>query len=94
MRFACPCCGTDYAVPIAKMPRGYYKVVCSHCSYKWRKAIGVNTNFSRQRIDLEKDKSLASPSGAVKPAYRPEVLAILREEAATETRLRRSLASL
>ena len=90
MRFACPCCGTDYAVPIAKMPRGYYKVVCSHCSYKWRKAIGVNPNFSGQIIDLEKDKNLASPSGAVKPAYRPEVLAILREEAATETRLRRS----
>jgi hypothetical protein len=92
MRFACPCCGTDYAVPIAKMLRGYYKVVCSHCSYKWRKAIGVNTNFSGQRIDLEKGKSLASPSGAVKPAYRPEVLAILRKEAATETRLRRSCA--
>ena len=94
MRFACPCCGTDYAVPTAKMPRGYFKGVCSHCSYKWRKAIGVNPNFSRQRIDLGKDKSLASPSGAVKPAYRPEVLAILREEAAAETRLRRSLASL
>ncbi|MDA8740444.1 zinc-ribbon domain-containing protein [Rhodobacteraceae bacterium] len=90
MRFSCPCCGTDYSVPIVKMPLGYYKVVCSHCSYKWRKAIGVNTNFSRQRIDLEKDKSLASPSGGVKLSYRPEVLAILREEAATETRLRRS----
>ena len=90
MRLSCPCCGTDYSVPIVKMPRGYYKVVCSHCSYKWRKAIGVNTNFSRQRINLKKDKSLAFPSGAVKPTYRPEVLAILREEAATETRLRRS----
>ena len=92
MRFACPCCGTDYAVPIAKMPRGYYKVVCSHCSYKWRKAIGVKTNFPKQKIDIRKDTNHDFQSDGVKPAYRPEVLAILRKEAATETRLRRSCA--
>ena len=90
MRFACPCCGTDYAVPTAKMPRGYFKVVCSHCSYKWRKAIGVETNFSRQKIDLEKNTNYGSSTDAVKLAYRPEVLEILREEAAIETLLRRS----
>ena len=90
MRFSCPCCGTDYSVPIAKMPLGYYRVVCSHCNYKWRKAIGVKTNFPKQRFDQKKGRNQGLPSGAVKPVYRQEVLAILREEAAVETRLRRS----
>ncbi|XAT62100.1 hypothetical protein GN278_15795 [Rhodobacteraceae bacterium Araon29] len=90
MRFSCPCCGTDYSVPIVNMPRGYYKVVCSHCSYKWRKAIGVKTNFPKQRFDQKKGRNQGLPSGAVKPVYRQEVLAILRDEAAVETRLRRS----
>ena len=89
MRFSCPCCGPYYAVPNGKMPRGYYKVVCSHCGYKWRKSIGINTNFTRQRTDLEKDIKPGRTSSIDRPAYRPEVLAILREEAAAETRLRR-----
>ena len=89
MRFSCQCCGTDYAVPNGKMPRGYYKVVCSHCGYKWRKSIGINTNFTRQRTDLEKGIKPGRTSSIDRPAYRPEVLAILREEAAAETRLRR-----
>jgi len=72
------------------MPRGYYKVVCSHCGYKWRKAIGVKTKFPKQRFDQKKGRNQGLPSGAVKPVYRQEVLAILREEAAVETRLRRS----
>ena len=88
MRFSCPCCGTDYAVPNGKVPRGYYKVVCSHCEYKWRKSIGINTNLNRQRTDLEKDINPGLTSSIVRSTYRPEVLAILREEAAVETRLR------
>jgi len=71
------------------MPRGYYKVVCSHCGYKWRKSIGINTNFTRQSTDLEKDIKPGRISSVDRPAYQPEVLAILREEAAAETRLRR-----
>lgn len=90
MRFACPCCGTNYAVPITKLQRGYFKVICSHCSYKWRQAIGVTLNFAEQNIDLQKNKDQVLPTNAIKPAYSPEVLAILKEEAATETRLRRS----
>ena len=90
MRLACPCCKTDYVVPNGRVPRGYYKVVCSHCGYKWRKSIGIDTNFTRQRTDLEKDIKSGRTSSKDKPAYRPEVLAVLREEAAVETRLRRS----
>ena len=88
MRFSCPCCGTDYEVPTGKMRRGYCKVVCSHCGYKWRKAIRINTNFTRQKIDSKKNVKMGS-TVIDRPAYRPEVLAILREEAAAETRLRR-----
>jgi len=90
MRLSCPCCGTEYAVPIAKMPRGYYKVVCAHCSYKWRRAVDVETNFPGQRIALKAGANHGPSSGANKPVNRPEVLAILREEAKVETRLRRS----
>jgi len=90
MRFSCPCCGTDYEVPNGKMPCGRFKVVCSHCGYKWRKAHGIKTDFSKQSIDLKAHTNNVSPYGAVKPVYRPEVLAILREEAWVETRLRRS----
>ena len=90
MRFSCPCCGTDYNVPIGKMPRGYYKVVCSHCGYKWRKLVGVETNFYKQIKGLKAGTHHGSPSLAVKPEYRPDVLTILREEAAAEILLRRS----
>ena len=90
MQFACPCCVTGYAVPTDEIPRGYFKVVCSHCSYKWRKAIGIKTKFYRHRVDLGQEQNHPKIPAAVKPVHRPEVLAILREEAAVETRLRRS----
>ena len=90
MRFSCPCCRTEYAVPIAKMPRGYYKVVCAHCSYNWRRVVGVETNFPRQRKLPNAGANHGPSSGTVKLVYRPEILAILREEAMVETRLRRS----
>lgn len=90
MRFACPCCNTDYAVPTGKMPRGYYKVVCSHCGYKWRKAVGVNLKFPLHNMALEKKLCTTSGPNPNKPNYRPEVLAILREEATAELRLRQS----
>ena len=78
MRFSCPCCGTDYAVPNGKMPRGYYKVVCSHCGYKWRKSIGINTNFIRQRTELEKDiKRVARQTALTEIGKKPEVSVII-----------------
>ena len=90
MQFSCPCCKTDYVVPAGEMPRGYCKVVCSHCGYKWRRAIGVTTDLLRQAIGQGQDLKPDKTSSLLKPEYRPEVLAILREEAAVETRLRQS----
>lgn len=90
MRFSCPCCETDYAVPIAKIPRGYYKVVCSHCDYKWHEAMGETTNFSKQIIAVKKNSDHGLQSDSDKAVYRAEVLAILREEAALESQLRGS----
>ena len=90
MRLSCPCCCTDYDVPIAKMPFGHFKIVCSHCGYKWRRAVGIATNFSKQSKETKAFTNHGSPYGAVKPIYKPEVLAILREEAMVEKRLRLS----
>lgn len=90
MRFSCPCCNTEYAVPPRNIPRGYYKVVCSHCGYKWRKAVGVNLTFPLHKIALEMTPNAILGQHPARPEYRPEVLAILREEATEELRLRRS----
>ena len=90
MRFSCPCCGTIYDVPNAKMPCGHFKVVCTNCDYKWRRAYVCKTNVSKKSNDHKECTHHSSPYGAVKPVYKPEVLAILREEAWVETRLRRS----
>ena len=81
MRLACPCCKTDYVIPNGRVPRGYYKVVCSHCGYKWRKAVGVTLNFPAHNIALENNLLSTAMANPIEPNYRPEVLAILREEA-------------
>ena len=88
MQLACPCCGTEYVVPVRKSLQGVFTVICSHCSFKWRREFTLRTSSTLQRHHSIKDKIGCQTTTKTKPNYRKETLDILRKEAAIEARLR------
>ena len=88
MQLACPCCGTEYVVPVRKSLQGVFTVICSHCSFKWRREFTLRTSSTFQRNQTKKDEIGCQTTTKTKPNYRKETLDILREEATIEARLR------
>lgn len=85
MHLLCPKCGSGYRIPKDKIPSKNRVVMCSNCNHMWKQNfVTASRNYSI------KDQSAPVPARPprTRRTYKANVLSVLREEAAIETKLR------
>lgn len=89
MRLICPNCGAQYEVDAAMIPAAGRDVQCSNCSTTWFQHPQSDPAPAPQTSDPEDEASLPPPPVRARETP-PEVLAIIREEAEREAKLRQA----
>jgi len=104
MRIICPGCGSEYAIPDAAIPPAGREVQCAGCTHAWlqlpRPPARAPSDPAAADTEppppgapdceiAEPDDAAAAPPGPAEQRVDPQVLRILREEAAFEAAARR-----
>ena len=87
MEVLCPSCSTGYRIPPEKVPSRPRMLMCKSCGTAWRQGFPARAHSldgQPSKVVIPFDKP------ARRPQYAQGVLAILREEAALEQRLRKA----
>jgi predicted Zn finger-like uncharacterized protein len=88
MHLLCPKCGSGYRIPKDKIPSKNRVVMCSSCTHMWKQNfVPARRNYAIKNQAAQHDP-LPSRAPATRRAYTADVLAVLREEAELETKLR------